>query len=131
MTVRHSRCRRAVPIMAELIKRPERTALDKAIADALPLSGGTVRVALHKLQVELARLDDPQVLARQSDTHAHACVSCSPDGVLPGPGCGNCRQTGMDQTPCATPGHFRSCPHGCCGGPRKSSTAPNPSAVAE
>jgi hypothetical protein len=30
--------------------------------------------------------------------HPHYCVSCS-DGETQGPGCGNCRSTGMDQTP--------------------------------
>lgn len=30
----------------------------------------------------------------------HVCLSCSPDYQTPGPGCGNCRNTGMDQTPC-------------------------------
>lgn len=65
--------------------------------------------------------------ARAADPHAHACISCSPDGVLPGHGCLNCRQTGMDQTPCTALGHSRACPHGCCGGPRKSSTETNPS----
>lgn len=32
----------------------------------------------------------------------HVCLSCSPDAQSPGPGCANCRNTGMDQTPCAT-----------------------------
>jgi hypothetical protein len=31
-------------------------------------------------------------------SHPHYCVSCS-DGETQGPGCLNCRQTGMDQTP--------------------------------
>jgi hypothetical protein len=31
-------------------------------------------------------------------SHPHYCVSCS-DGVDEGPGCMNCRWTGMDQTP--------------------------------
>lgn len=31
-------------------------------------------------------------------SHPHFCVSCS-DGETAGPGCGNCRSTGMDQTP--------------------------------
>jgi hypothetical protein len=30
--------------------------------------------------------------------HPHYCVSCS-DGEAAGPGCGNCRSTGYDQTP--------------------------------
>jgi hypothetical protein len=30
----------------------------------------------------------------------HVCLSCSPDSQTPGYGCINCRQTGMDQTPC-------------------------------
>lgn len=30
--------------------------------------------------------------------HPHFCVSCS-DGETAGPGCINCRSTGMDQTP--------------------------------
>jgi histidine triad (HIT) family protein len=69
---------------------------------------------------------DPRRAARAADPHAHACVTCSPDGVLTGPGCINCRQTGMDQTPCTALGHTRSCPHGCCGGPRTANSAPNP-----
>jgi hypothetical protein len=31
-------------------------------------------------------------------SHPHYCVSCS-TGAAPGAGCGNCRSTGMDQTP--------------------------------
>lgn len=50
---------------------------------------------------------DPRRAARIADPHAHACVSCSPDGVTPGPGCINCRQTG----------HEPQCPHSCCDGP--------------
>lgn len=46
--------------------------------------------------------------------HAHVCASCSPDGEQPGPGCLNCRHTGMDQTPCQAEGHQPECPHGCC-----------------
>lgn len=30
----------------------------------------------------------------------HVCLGCSPDHQTPGPGCINCRKTGMDQTPC-------------------------------
>lgn len=69
---------------------------------------------------------DPRRAARAADPHAHACVSCSPNGVLLGPGCINCRGTGMDQTPCMAPGHHPQCPHSCCGGPRKPGTAPYP-----
>lgn len=32
--------------------------------------------------------------------YTHVCLSCSPDAQRPGPGCVNCRHTGMDQTPC-------------------------------
>lgn len=32
--------------------------------------------------------------------YTHVCLSCSPDAQTPGPGCVNCRHTGMDQTPC-------------------------------
>lgn len=32
--------------------------------------------------------------------YTHVCLSCSPDSQTPGPGCVNCRQAGMDQTPC-------------------------------
>ncbi len=46
--------------------------------------------------------------------HAHACVSCSPDGEQRGPGCHNCRETGMDQNPCQAEGHQPHCPAGCC-----------------
>lgn len=35
-----------------------RTALDKAISDALPLAGGKVRTALETLRDELARVDE-------------------------------------------------------------------------
>lgn len=33
----------------------------------------------------------------------HVCLGCSPDSQTPGPGCGDCRYTGMDQTPCLPP----------------------------
>lgn len=49
--------------------------------------------------------------------HAHACVTCSPDGRQPGPGCVNCRKTGMDQTPCQAEGHKPQCPQDCCDPP--------------
>lgn len=32
--------------------------------------------------------------------YTHVCLSCSPNAQTPGPGCVNCRHTGMDQTPC-------------------------------
>jgi hypothetical protein len=32
----------------------------------------------------------------------HHCMTCGTEGA-PGPGCGNCRQTGFDQTPCLHP----------------------------
>lgn len=40
----------------------------------------------------------PQWPSGRGGQHPHYCVSCS-DGETAGPGCGNCRQTGMDQTP--------------------------------
>lgn len=46
--------------------------------------------------------------------HTHACATCSPDGKTPGPGCLNCRHTGLDQTPCQAEGHQAHCPAGCC-----------------
>jgi hypothetical protein len=41
--------------------------------------------------------------------NVHVCVGCAdltvgPDRIQPGPGCGNCRSTGMDQSPCYPPG---------------------------
>ena len=60
------------------------------------------------------------------DLHAHVCLMCSPDGRLPGHGCINCRQTGMDQTPCQAEGHEPQCPHGCCGGPRTATSGSLP-----
>lgn len=56
----------------------------------------------------LAKPRDPRA------PHSHVCISCTPDDVTPGPGCINCRNTGMDQTPCNEPGHEPQCPHGCC-----------------
>ncbi|MBM0235934.1 helix-turn-helix transcriptional regulator [Micromonospora sp. ATA32] len=35
--------------------------------------------------------------------YTHVCLTCSPDSQTPGPGCHNCRRTGMDQTPCLPP----------------------------
>lgn len=58
----------------------------------------------------------PRHVSVVRDPHAHVCVSCSPDGARPGTGCGNCRQTGFDQTPCLEPGHLPHCPAGCCDG---------------
>jgi hypothetical protein len=49
--------------------------------------------------------------------HSHACVTCSPDGREQGPGCHNCRHTGLDQTPCQAEGHAAHCPAGCCEAP--------------
>jgi hypothetical protein len=36
--------------------------------------------------------------SRRGGSHPHYCVSCS-DGEEQGPGCINCRSTGMDQSP--------------------------------
>lgn len=38
-------------------------------------------------------------LARRAAQHTHFCWSCS-DGSAAGRGCGNCRQTGFEQSPC-------------------------------
>lgn len=35
--------------------------------------------------------------------YTHVCLTCSPDAQTPGPGCHNCRNTSMDQTPCKPP----------------------------
>lgn len=43
-------------------------------------------------------LRKPTWLPGRGANHPHYCVSCS-DGETQGPGCINCRQTGMDQTP--------------------------------
>jgi hypothetical protein len=108
----------------------EREALDRAIADALPLAGGRVLVRLRQLRTELDQVDGLRASqrARARDPHAHACFACSPDGVLPGWGCDCCRGTGMDQTPCQEVGHEPQCPHGCCGGPRRRPDEAFPSA---
>lgn len=37
--------------------------------------------------------------AARAAAHTHYCWTCS-DGTKPGGGCHNCRNTGMDQTPC-------------------------------
>lgn len=33
----------------------------------------------------------------------HVCLSCSSDGLYPGSGCINCRQSGWNQSPCLPP----------------------------
>jgi hypothetical protein len=33
----------------------------------------------------------------------HVCLSCTPDGIYPGRGCGDCRNSGWNQTPCLPP----------------------------
>jgi hypothetical protein len=33
----------------------------------------------------------------------HVCLSCSSDGIDPGRGCGDCRNSGWNQTPCLPP----------------------------
>lgn len=63
--------------------------------------------------------------AGRGGSHPHFCVSCS-DGQTAGLGCGNCRSTGMDQTPwpacqqCAQPSppapRVCSCDDDDCGG---------------
>jgi len=60
-------------------------------------------------EVSVATVVDPNQLLLSDDPsystftlgsdHRHFCLVCS-DGNSPGPGCINCRQTGMDQTPC-------------------------------
>jgi len=37
---------------------------------------------------------------RKKYFHNHVCSTCSPDGINPGSGCHNCRNSGMDQSPC-------------------------------
>ena len=43
----------------------------------------------------------PQWPPGRGGQHPHYCVGCS-DGEAAGPGCGDCRSTGMDQTPWPT-----------------------------
>lgn len=66
--------------------------------------------------VERDHVMRPRRAAMVRDPHAHVCISCSPDGSRPGAGCGNCRQTGFDQTPCLEPGHVPHCPADYCEG---------------
>lgn len=47
---------------------------------------------------ELAAEADPALRFPCGSTHA--CRRCSPNRILPGRGCINCRQTGLDQSPC-------------------------------
>lgn len=62
---------------------------------------------LYQAQCRIEDLERPAKLKAKRDAeyraraagHNHYCWSCS-DGSAPGPGCGSCRQTGMDQTPC-------------------------------
>lgn len=61
-----------------------------------------------------SEVSEDRQAVRKRYPHAHACVTCSPDGRQPGPGCINCRQTGWDQTPCQAEGHKAQCPHDCC-----------------
>ena len=37
---------------------------------------------------------------RDRQWHAHLCLTCRIDDTTRGVGCGNCRHTGFDQTPC-------------------------------
>lgn len=94
-----------------------------------PVIAGTTKPAGPWADTEaverLGQRLDARAEARRADPHAHACPSCSPDGVTVGSGCHNCRQTGMDQTPCRVDGHEAQCPHGCCGGPRTSREVTN------
>lgn len=57
-------------------------------------------------------LTPPDIL--EMERHGHVCGLCSSDGLRPGPGCANCRNTGMSQMPCQAEGHQAQCPHGCC-----------------
>lgn len=46
--------------------------------------------------------------------YIHSCISCSPSGDTPGPGCGDCRNTGWDQTPCLPPHRWTAHGWQCC-----------------
>lgn len=104
----------------EVFERVDVGALEQDLGVA---AAGVYEPVIAAVSRDGVRPDNPKLAARLSDPHAHACISCSPDGVTPGPGCHNCRRTGMDQTPCRTEGHLPQCPHGCCGGPRTSGSA--------
>lgn len=47
----------------------------------------------------LADIEERKRRAARMAAHTHYCWTCS-DGTVPGDGCHNCRNTGMDQTPC-------------------------------
>lgn len=97
-------------LWAELgVKVPEARTLVAHI-DLLTERLAQANRTIEQLKVARPAPTDPRA------PHSHVCVSCSPDGAEPGPGCVNCRQTGMDQAPCTALGHSRSCPHGCCDG---------------
>lgn len=46
------------------------------------------------------RLPGPPCGRCQRPAALHVCLTCSSNGLKPGPGCINCRSTGWDQTPC-------------------------------
>lgn len=82
-------------------------AVDRALTEAAGTGTGEARAAARAVLAIVARdycvsprpaWATPVWLLGRGGSHPHYCVSCS-DGDAPGPGCGNCRQTGMDQTP--------------------------------
>lgn len=76
--------------------------LERALRDIIGFSGEWHAWGSHAIEVATAALAGgiTAPVDRSYASHPlHYCITCgSPAG--PGPGCGNCRQTGYDQTPC-------------------------------
>lgn len=77
--------------------------LPAELADWL-VDEATVRRQGREVIIERALRDHRRVVERdrvnpRPRDHRHFCLVCS-DGTERGPGCINCRETGMDQTPC-------------------------------
>lgn len=94
-------------IASAVIDINERMAVLEADADAR-------RRVISAIEKRVGSRPSAREAVRDRYPHSHACATCSPDGRQPGPGCINCRKTGMDQTPCQAEGHKPQCPNGCC-----------------
>ncbi|WP_334553221.1 hypothetical protein [Micromonospora sp. CPCC 205714] len=83
--------------------RAEFDAAAAAIADRLKLRQLVSKPVQQPWEIRAAATGGGPCSRCQRPFYTHVCLGCSPDYQTPGPGCVNCRNTGMDQTPCLPP----------------------------
>lgn len=94
----HGRLAEARAELARCVERLDLDAWDRLEAERDQLREQVAQYAPIAVPI-LADIQARKELAARMAAHTHYCWTCS-DGTAPGDGCHNCRNTGMDQTPC-------------------------------